>query len=97
MSLHPSLRKAGKSKTNKTVLKRNERIKWLKERNRWDDEKGHVYGLPKIKIVKVKTVKKEKAAAEKPEETKEGATPAASAPKATAPKASAPKASAPKA
>lgn len=66
MSLHPSLRKAGKSRTVKTVLKRNERIQWLKERERWDGS-SRVYGLPKIKIVKLKTVKKEKAAEEKKE------------------------------
>ena len=69
MSLHPSLRKAGKSKTSKTVLKRNERIKWLREKGKWDDSKK-VCGLPKIKIVKVKAAKKEKAEAKKEEAEK---------------------------
>ncbi len=84
MSLHPSLRKAGRSRTSKTVLKRTERIKWLKEKARWD-ESSRVYGLPKIKIVKLKTVKKEKAAEEKKEGV-DAATPvAAAAPTAPAP------------
>ena len=68
MSLHPSLRKAGTSKANKTVMKRSERIKWMKERDRWNEDTSKVYGLPKIKVLKVKAIKKEKAAAEKPAE-----------------------------
>jgi hypothetical protein len=53
------------------VLKRYERVKLLKEKEKWTDEES-VYGLPKVKIIKYK-VKKEKAVAA---EGAEGAVPA---------------------
>ncbi len=71
MSQHPSLRSSGKDKAHRSVLKRYERVKLLKEKEKWSDEES-VYGLPKVKIVKYK-VKKEKAAAV---EGAEGAVPA---------------------
>ena len=61
MSQHPSLRSSGKDKAHRSVLKRYERIKLLKEKEEWTDKES-VYGLPKVKIVKYK-VKKEKGAA----------------------------------
>lgn len=61
MSQHPSLRSSGKDKAHRSVLKRYERVKLLKEKEKWTDEES-VYGLPKVKIVKYK-VKKEKAVA----------------------------------
>lgn len=73
MSQHPSLRSSDKDKAQRSVLKRYERIKLLKDKEEWT-EKDSVYKLPKVKIVKFK-VKKEKAAAA--EETAEGAAPAA--------------------
>lgn len=73
MSQHPSLRSSGKDKQHRSVLKRYERIKILKEKDKWKSEES-VYGLPKVKIVKFK-IKKEKAAAAA--ETAEGAAPAA--------------------
>jgi small basic protein (TIGR04137 family) len=88
MSQHPSLRSSGKDKQHRSVLKRYERIKILKEKDKWKDEES-VYGLPKVKIVKFK-IKKEKAAAA---ETAEGAAAApgaegaAAAPATGAPKA----------
>lgn len=61
MSIHPSLRVGGKGKKHKSVLKRHERLKTLKEKGLWDETKS-VFGIPKVKMVKVR-VKKEKAAA----------------------------------
>ena len=74
MSQHPSLRSSDKDKAQRSVLKRYERVKILKDKEKWT-EKDSVYKLPKIKIVKFK-VKKEKAVAA--ETTAEGtAAPAA--------------------
>lgn len=61
MSQHPSLSSSGKDKAHRSVLKRYERIKLLKEKEEWTNKES-VYGLPKVKIFKYK-VKKEKAAA----------------------------------
>ena len=61
MSIHSSLRSSGTSK-HRSVLKRHERLKSLKDRHIWDDQKSAL-GLPKVKQQKLK-VKKEKAAAE---------------------------------
>lgn len=82
MSQHPSLRSSDKDKAQRSVLKRYERIKILKDKEKWT-EKDSVYKLPKEKIVKFK-VKKEKVAAAE-EATAEGAAaPAAAAPAAPA-------------
>ncbi len=81
MSQHPSLRSPDKDKAQRSVLKRYERIKILKDKELWTDKES-VYKLPKLKVTKFK-VKKEKAVAE--EATAEGtaaapgATPAAGA------------------
>ena len=69
MSQHPSLRSSDKDKAHRSVLKRYERVKILKEKEKWTDEDS-VYKLPKVKIVKFK-IKKEKAVAA--ETTVEGA------------------------
>ncbi|MFA6078480.1 MAG: small basic protein [Candidatus Omnitrophota bacterium] len=61
MSQHPSLRSSDKNKAHRSVLKRYERIKSLKEKEKWADDDS-VYGLPKVKILRFK-IKKEKAAA----------------------------------
>ena len=61
MSQHPSLRISDKDKKQRSVLKRHERIKTLKEKEKWDEEDS-VFGLPKVKITRFK-IKKEKAAA----------------------------------
>ena len=60
MSQHPSLRSSDKDKQHRSVLKRYERIKTLKDKEKWD-EKDSVFGLPKVKIIRFK-IKKEKAA-----------------------------------
>ena len=72
MSIHSSLRSGGVGKKHRSVLKRYERLKILKEKNIWSEEKP-VLGLVKVKMQKLK-VKKEKAAASG--EAKAGAAPA---------------------
>jgi len=67
MGLHPSLKRAEKLGGSRSVMKRTERIKWLKEKGKWNED-DPVLGLPKIRIVKLKALKKEKA-----KETEEGA------------------------
>ena len=76
MSIHSSLRSGGKGKKHRSVLKRYERLRVLKGKNLWDEEKS-VLGIPKVKMQKLK-VKKEKAAA--PVEGAPGTAPAAAAP-----------------
>lgn len=61
MSIHSSLRSAGAGRKHRSVLKRYERLKVLKDKNVWDEGKT-VLGIPKVKMQKLK-VKKEKAAA----------------------------------
>lgn len=60
MSQHPSLRSSAKDKQHRSVLKRHERIKLLKDKEKWE-EKDSVFGLPKVKVMRFK-IKKEKAA-----------------------------------
>ena len=60
MSQHPSLRSKEKDKQHRSVLKRYERVRELKAKEKWE-EGNSVFGLPKLKIIKFK-VKKEKAA-----------------------------------
>ena len=79
MSQHPSLRSSDKDKQHRSVLKRHERIKILKDKEKWKDEDS-VFGLPKVKIVKFK-IKKEKAVAA---EGAEAAVPGEAAPAAGA-------------
>ena len=61
MSQHPSLGSSDKDKQHRSVLKRYEKVKILKDKEKWK-EADSVYGLPKVKIVRFK-IKKEKAAA----------------------------------
>ncbi len=78
MSQHPSLRSSDKDKKQRSVLKRYERIKTLQDKEKWDEKKDSVFGLPKVKVTRFK-IKKEKAAAVEGAETAEGA-PAGAAP-----------------
>ena len=96
MSQHPSLRISDKDKKHRSVLKRHERIKQLKEKEKWNEEDS-VYGLPKVKITRFKIKKEKAAAAEGAEGAVEGAVPGAAAPAAGAsPAAKAPAAGAKK-
>lgn len=67
MSQHPSLSSGKKKKRHRSVLKRYERLKHMKEKDMWDEGAGSIFGLPKIKVVKFR-VKKEKVAEEVPAE-----------------------------
>lgn len=59
MSQHPSLRSKQKSKIHRSVIKRFERVRELKEKEKWKDGES-VFGLLKLKILRFK-LKKEKA------------------------------------
>ncbi len=48
MSQHPSLKKSGSVGAKRSVMKRFERIKALKERGEWKDGQSAI-GLPKTK------------------------------------------------
>ena len=76
MSIHSSLRSGGKGRKHRSVLKRHERLKTLKDKNLWDDSKS-VLGIPKVKMQKLK-VKKEKAASAEEKTVAAPGTPAAS-------------------
>ncbi len=58
MSLHSSLKTTavGKGGTQRSVLKRFERIRWLLAQSKWTSEQS-VFGLPKIKQLKIKARK----------------------------------------
>ncbi|PIU41301.1 MAG: small basic protein [Candidatus Omnitrophica bacterium CG07_land_8_20_14_0_80_42_15] len=86
MSQHPSLRSGKSQKQHRSVLKRYERLKHLKEKELWDEDKNKIFGLPKVKMLKFR-VKKEKAAVE--ETAAEGAAAATAVPAGTAPDAAA--------
>ena len=58
MSQHPSLRSKQKSKKHRSVIKRFERVRELKEKEKWKDGES-VFGLLKLKILRFK-LKKEK-------------------------------------
>jgi len=72
MSQHPSLRSSDKDKKHRSVLKRYERVKTLQDKEKWDEKKDSVFGLPKVKVTRFK-IKKEKAAAAEGAEVAEGA------------------------
>jgi len=59
MTMHSSLKRAGKSSKFRCVMSRIERIKLLKEKGKWDEDMA-VIGLPKVKVVRMKAAKKEK-------------------------------------
>jgi small basic protein (TIGR04137 family) len=59
MSVHPSLAISDKDKKQRSVLKRSERLRLMKEKGNWK-EGDPVFGLPKIKTLRIK-IKKEKA------------------------------------
>jgi len=79
MSQHPSLRSSDKGRQHRSVLKRYEKLKILKEKEKWD-EKDSVFGLAKVKIVRFKMKKEKAAAAEGAEAAAPGAEQAAAVP-----------------
>ena len=80
MSVHRSLRTAGKLKRHRNVLTRTERLAKLQDENIWEEGKS-VFGLPKVKVLKTrrkKVAKKEEELADAAAEgAKEGETPPA--------------------
>lgn len=58
MSQHPSLKSKTKGAAHRSVLKRYERLRELKEKEKWNEGQS-VFGLLKLKILKFK-IKKEK-------------------------------------
>ncbi len=75
MSLHRSLRSSFSSKGHRNVLKRLERIKKLKDEERWSEEENSIYGLPKVRSIKIRAKAKTKAAPEE-QAAAEGVAPA---------------------
>ena len=59
MGLHPSLKRGASLSSNRSVLKRTERIKQLQEKGEWE-KTGKVTGLAKTKVLKLKAAKKVK-------------------------------------
>lgn len=49
MSQHPSFGGKGKIKPKRNVLKRYERVRYLKEKGKWDESKS-ILGIPKTLI-----------------------------------------------
>ena len=62
MSQHPSLRIDSVGAKHRNVLTRSERIKTLKEQNKWQDRIS-AFGLPKVKSMKIKVKKVKEAPA----------------------------------
>ncbi len=94
MSQHPSLRSSDKDKQHRSVLKKYERLRVLKEKELWK-EGTSLFGLPKVKVVRFK-IKKEKAAKEAETALAPGAEAAPATPTAAPSKAAGPaKAAAP--
>ena len=87
MSQHSSLRSGRRSKQHRSVLKRLERLKTLREKDGWKEGES-VFGIPKVKTLRIK-LKKEKAAEAKPEEAAAAAATTPQAAEKGAPKAAA--------
>ncbi|MBD3379249.1 MAG: small basic protein [Candidatus Omnitrophica bacterium] len=73
MSQHPSLKSDQTGAAFRSVLKRYERIKEMSEKDKWDEEKDSIFGLPKLKRIKFKVKKAKSAEAEAAEGAAEGA------------------------
>jgi small basic protein (TIGR04137 family) len=71
MSIDKSLRRKDSLQRARNVLTRGERIKALKDEERWQEGRSP-FGLPKVKVVKV-VVKKAKKAKEEEKPAEEGA------------------------
>ncbi|QDT36169.1 small basic protein [Stratiformator vulcanicus] len=71
MSIDKSLRRKGRLVRARNVLKREERIEFLKKQDRWTDESSPI-GLPKVRIPKTVVGKKKKKKTTEDEDKKEG-------------------------
>ena len=83
MSIDKSLRRKNQLARARNVLTRAERIKVLKDEERWKEGRSP-FGLPKVRVLKVTIKKKAKAKEEKTEEGAEAVAGAAAAPAAGA-------------
>ena len=63
MSLHKSLVSRAALERHRNVLTRTERIKKLREEEKWEEGRS-VFGLPKVRNLKIKKKAKVKKAAE---------------------------------
>src|SRR3989442_5210014 len=81
MSIDKSLRRKNSLQRARNVLTRTERIKTLRDEERWPDGRSP-FGLPKVKVVKI-VVKKAKKAKEEAAAAEGEAAAAAPAPGAT--------------
>ena len=81
MSIDKSLRRKNTLARSRNVLTRAERIKVLKDEERWKEGRSP-FGLPKVRVIKT-VIKKAKKAKEE-EKPEEGAAAAAAAPAAPA-------------
>ena len=81
MSVDKSLRRKNTLARSRNVLTRAERIKVLKDEERWKEGRSP-FGLPKVRVIKT-VIKKAKKAKEE-EKPEEGAAAAAAAPAAPA-------------
>jgi small basic protein (TIGR04137 family) len=77
MSIDKSLRRKNQLQRARNVLKRDERIKTLKDQERWEDGRSP-FGLPKVRVIKI-VVKKAKKAKDEEKAEGEGAEAAAPA------------------
>lgn len=66
MSIDKSLKKRSSLVRARNVLKRHERIEYLKSEDRWDSE-GNPYGLPKVRVFRMVAKKAKKKAKEEGE------------------------------
>ena len=76
MSIDKSLRRKNSLERARNVLTRGERIKVLKDEERWQDGRSP-YGLPKVRVVKIVVKKAKKAKEEKADGAEGAAAPAA--------------------
>jgi len=71
MSIDKSLRRKNQLARARNVLTRGERIKVLKDEERWPEGRSP-YGLPKVRVVKIVIKKAKKAKEEEAEGAAEG-------------------------
>ncbi len=73
MSMHKSLATKGRLRRHRNVLSRTERILSLEAEEKWSEETGSVFSLPKVRVIRLK----KSHAKTKEEKTAEGAEAAA--------------------
>lgn len=67
MSIDKSLKRSGRLKRSRNVLKRDERIARLEYEERWQEGRSP-FGLPKVRVLKTVVGKKKKKKAKEEEE-----------------------------